>query len=85
LAVATLLSCVVSLTQVQAKPFRDIDELLEQLDDNDDKKLSRQEFIGDYTGHARERVQRQFNDLDINKDNALMLRELKTLMRRGRD
>jgi Ca2+-binding EF-hand superfamily protein len=85
LSLAVVATCVAPAVQVHAKPMSDLAELLEELDDNNDKKLSRQEFIGDYTGHARERVQTQFNALDKNRDNVLMLRELKELMRRGRE
>jgi Ca2+-binding EF-hand superfamily protein len=85
LTLTILATCLIPVGQVQAKPFGDIDDVLEELDENNDKKLSRQEFIGDYTGHARERAHWQFNALDKNKDTKLMLKELKELMKRGRE
>jgi Ca2+-binding EF-hand superfamily protein len=77
LVVLFVLGMCLPLFGAQEKKGQDAEAVFKRLDKNNDKKLSKDEFVGDLDGEKKTKKMDRFTAMDKDKDGFVSLEELK--------
>jgi len=86
LTTAALLLAILTLSvpcALAAKPKKSAEDRFAKLDVNSDKKLSKEEFVGDKTGDAKSKAETRFRKLDKDKNDSLSFEEFNVMPKKA--